>query len=475
MQIGNRFRLYPTREQEQILFRWIGCQRFIYNSKVGEERYFRAFARKSLALVGQHGPVDQKYAQFIGEDTAWLKDVPSIILRNGAVLWKQAYSRFFRGLGGRPGIHKKTGKQSVWITSEAFRFEPVMGEDCEVMGHKLMLGTKKFPVGEIAMRTHRAFVVPASIHVSVHAGQWFVSFNHDTDVQEPKDEDTAAWLQGFVQDELHSRALGLDRGVVVSLAGSDGQDFDFLDAHQKRLAKYDKSAKRWQRIAARRNKGGRNRNKAHARVARYRQAQANIRREFAHQASHALASDPRYLLYVFEALQIKNMTRSAKGDAENHGRNVRAKAGLNRSILASSWGQTKQYLQYKARRAGKLVVEVPPFHSSQECGQCGHTHPNNRKTQSEFVCQACGHSDNADRNAARVIQARGVHLILSGEWKKKETKKCGILSKKVGRDAPEPAGETLSTPTEFNVRREGGNAFTQGTAMWEAANTSQQL
>ena len=475
MQIGNRFRLYPTSEQAQILLRWIGCQRFIYNNKVREDRYFRTFARKSLSLAGQHIPLDQKYAHFIGEDTAWLKEVPSVVLRNGAVLWKQAYSRFLKGLGGRPGIHKKTGKQAVWLTSEVFHFEPVTDAHGEVFGRKLILGTKKHPIGEVALRAHRLFEAPASIHISVHAGQWFVSFNYDTVTPEPKDEDTAAWLQGFDQDELRGRTLGLDRGVAIPLAGSDGRDFDFLDVHQKRLTKCDRYTKRWQRIAARRARGGRNRNKAHARVAHYRQAQANIRREFAHQASHALAADPRYLLYVFEALKTKNMTRSAKGDAENPGRNVKAKAGLNRGILASAWGQTKQYLQYKARRAGKLAVEAPPFHSSQECGQCGHTHPDNRKTQSEFVCQACGHTENADRNAARVIQARGIHLILSGDWKKKETKKCGITRQKVGRDSPEPAGGTLPTPTEFSVRREAGNRFAQGTSMWEAHATTQRV
>lgn len=120
MQIGNRFRCYPTPAQAQTLLRWIGCQRHIYNAKVGEDRYFRQFARKSLAHAGQHAPIDQQYAQFKTEITPWLAEVPSPVLRNGAVLWKQAYSRFFAKLGGRPTIHKKIGKQSVWLTSELF-------------------------------------------------------------------------------------------------------------------------------------------------------------------------------------------------------------------------------------------------------------------------------------------------------------------------------------------------------------------
>lgn len=403
MQIGNRFRFYPASEQAQTLLRWIGCQRFIYNAKVGEDRYFQSFARKSVALAGQHAPVDQKYAQFIGDETTWLKEVPSVLLRNGAVLWMQAYSRFFCGLGGRPSIQKKYGRQSVWLTNELFEFIPVATENGEIVSHRLMVGTKKFPIGEIKFKAHKAFQVPASIHLSVHASQWYVSFNYDDGVPEPKDEETAAWLQSFERNELSGKTLGLDRGVAIPLAGSDGCDFDFTPAHQKRLAQCNRHAKRWQRIAARRKKGGSNRRQANARVARYQQAQANIRREFAHQTSHVLAGDDRHSLYVFEALKVKNMTRNAKGTLEDPGQNVRQKAGLNRSILSSAWGQTKRYLQYKARRAGKLVVEVPAAYSSQTCSACGHVHQDNRLNQSRFVCQACGHSENADTDRKSVV------------------------------------------------------------------------
>lgn len=95
MQIGNRFRCYPTKIQEQILLQWIGCQRNIYNSKVREDQYYRKFARKSLQHVGQYAPLDQQYSQFKSDLTPYLSEVPSQILRNGAVLWKQSYSRHF--------------------------------------------------------------------------------------------------------------------------------------------------------------------------------------------------------------------------------------------------------------------------------------------------------------------------------------------------------------------------------------------
>ncbi|WP_439673251.1 hypothetical protein [Cupriavidus necator] len=85
----------------------------------GEDRYYRAFQRKTLSLAGKHPPIDQEYARYKDPElTPWLSEVPSQDLRNGAVRWKQAYSRFFQKLGGRPTMQRKNGPQSVWLTSE---------------------------------------------------------------------------------------------------------------------------------------------------------------------------------------------------------------------------------------------------------------------------------------------------------------------------------------------------------------------
>ncbi|MFH4416582.1 MAG: helix-turn-helix domain-containing protein [Neisseriaceae bacterium] len=77
METGFCFRCYPNLQQQTLLLRWIGCQRYIYNAKVNEDRYFRTFAKKSLALTGQFAPIDSKYSHFKTELTPWLKEVPS--------------------------------------------------------------------------------------------------------------------------------------------------------------------------------------------------------------------------------------------------------------------------------------------------------------------------------------------------------------------------------------------------------------
>ena len=467
MQIGNRFRCYPTLAQAQTLLQWIGCQRYVYNAKVGEDQYFRRFARKSLAHTGQFAPIDQQYSHFKTDLTPWLSEVPSQILRNGAVLWKQAYSRYFQKLGGRPSIHKKHGKQAVWLTSELFEFMPVVNRATgDIMGHQLCIGTSKHPVGVLAFKAHKDYKPPASLHISIHAGQWHVSFNCDDGLIEPSEKETTAWLMQFDAPALRAMTAGLDRGVALPLAGSDGQQFDFLPVQVKRLAKQEKHKKRWQKRQARRTKGSGNWVRAKRKVARYQRYGADVRWELAHQTSHTLATDSRYKLFVFEALKVKNMTKKAKPKQDEQGRwlhnGAAAKSGLNKAILASAWGQTMVYLQYKARRQGKLVIEVPAFYSSQECGQCGHIHKDNRVSQSEFVCQSCGHTDHADHNAAKVIAWRGVRQLLAGKGIKKEKKTCRITRQKVGAEGSEPGAEMRPTLGETAVSRLGGNTL----ALW---------
>jgi putative transposase len=442
MQIGYRFRLYPSKQQQATLLKWIGCQRFIYNAKVSEDRYYRGYARKFAS--NEFAPVDQEYSRFIGEETKWLREVPSQVLRNGAVRWRQGYERFFKRLGGRPTIHKKHGAQSAWLTSELFCFED----------GKLVVGKGKFPVGEIAFKAHREFTVPKSIRITAHAGRWYLSFSNDNGEPEYSEEEIASWLQTFTPEELEQRTLGLDRGLVLPVAASNGVNFEFRPIEQKRMRKRAKAIKRFQRrLAKRQCKTSKRRAKLGERIATLHRKNADLRRDFAHQASRKLADDPTAVLYVFEDLKIKNMTASAKGTVEKPGKKVKQKAGLNRSILRSAWGQVKNYLQYKARRQHKLVVAVSPIRSSQECAACGHTHPDNRISQSVFVCQACGNKNNADTNAGCVLSKRGVDLIVSGKSAAK-TKKRVSITKQVRFEEPEPEAQASYARGE-NVSRIG--------------------
>ena len=99
------------------------------------------------------------------------------------------------------------------------------------------------------------------------------------------------------------------------------------------------------------------------------------------------------------------MTASAAGTIEAPGKNVRAKSGLNREILDQGWGEMRRQLAYKLGWSGGVLVAVNPRNTSRRCSACGHTSRDNRTSQANFSCVACGHAMNADVNAAKNILA----------------------------------------------------------------------
>ena len=124
------------------------------------------------------------------------------------------------------------------------------------------------------------------------------------------------------------------------------------------------------------------------------------RKDWAEKVSTGIAQ--RFDTIRVEDLQIKNMTRSARGTRENPGRNVRQKAGLNQGILGSGWGLLVRRLQDKA--PGR-VEKIRPAFTSQRCPACGQVDPKSRESQAVFRCTACGFACHADVNAARNIAA----------------------------------------------------------------------
>ena len=253
MSSGVRFRCYPKGTQVPILSQWIGHQRFIYNSKVDEDKYFRTFRNHSLSMTGQHTPIDQQYSQFKDKDrTPFLYEVPSQILRNGAYRYMLAYSRFCQGLAGRPARRKKYGRQTVMITNELFQFVPtgrtIKTKDGDVTEHKLIIGTPKFPVGELKFKAHRPYSIPKTITVSRHNGEWHVSFNYAEDFsgdkQEPMSEEKLIeYFSGLTLEELDSITVGGDRGVAIPMATSSGVNYDFTEIEKDHLAKATKQRK----------------------------------------------------------------------------------------------------------------------------------------------------------------------------------------------------------------------------------------
>lgn len=453
MKTGFKFRCYPSAAQQKLLLRWIGCQRFIYNAKVSEDKYFRTFAGKSLSLVGMLPDKDQTYQQFKSDLTPWLSEVPSQVLRIGATRWMQAYSRFFKGISARPKNKRNVGRQSMWLTSDLFTFREEGGS------YRLSVGTKKFHIGDIGLHAHRDHPAPKSIFLIVEHGKWFVSFCSLEEESLLSPEEIAKELSQLGEAELHAVTEGFDRGVLIPLCGSNGGHFNFSNVQKDRLRKKEKARSRWQRKMARRTKGSQGWRKAKFRAGACHQYGSHVRFDFAHKTSRAIVSkdNPHVRLLVFEKLSLKGMTKKPKAKQDSSGRWVRngakAKARLSSAILSSAWGSILSFTRYKALRANKLVIEVPAHHTSQECSRCGYTHKENRQSQAFFLCLRCEHTANADDNASQVIAKRGVGVILSRGFKASTKKNTMRMRKKVGVVCSEPLLEKAQTLGEIMVSR----------------------
>ncbi len=118
---------------------------------------------------------------------------------------------------------------------------------------------------------------------------------------------------------------------------------------------------------------------------------------------------------MLEDLKVANMSKSAKGTIEEPGTNVKAKSGLNKSILDQGWAEFKRQLDYKLEWLGGLLVLVDPKNTSRCCPECGHTSKDNRTTQADFACVECGYRENADFVGALNVLRAGHAQLACGD------------------------------------------------------------
>jgi putative transposase len=214
------------------------------------------------------------------------------------------------------------------------------------------------------------------------AGRWHIAFAHVPDpITGPGD----------------GSVVGIDRGVAVSAALSTGELLHapgLTPGQSKRL-------KVLQQRLARTKRGSNRGDKTKRAIARLKARERDRRKDWIEKTTTDLAR--RFDVIRVEQLDVRAMTRSARGTVEQPGVRRTQKRGLNRAIRRSGWGQLVARLQHKA--FGR-VEQIPAAYTSQRCSACGHVAPGNRKSQAVFECESCDVGRcNADVNAARNIAA----------------------------------------------------------------------
>lgn len=407
---GFKAKIYCDEDQRTTILHWISGARFLYNQKVAEDRYLRTFARKYLP-VNTYPEIDNKFSHFKSGHGEWLKEIPSQILRASVNKWYDSYQRFFKKLGGRPTFQKKSKGGDIVLDKDCFKFVR------ETNSHLyLFVGQKRNNVGIIKVKKAKDLKdLSKAKQIRISYRQRVLSLSLVTG---EKDDyisyanESLAFVAQKTLKELYIETLGGDRGITTALETGE-KSYD-LDACRKlRIKNKERYIKRYQRQLARQTKGSKRREKTREKLQKAFSYISNVREDFSHKTSHALVKSDAKIL-ALENLPMVRMTKSAKGTKKKPGKNVKAKSGLNRSILSKGWGSLASKIQYKCQKFFKVLVKINPAYTSQMCSSCGHIHPENRSGKN-IRCLSCGFQYDADKNAATNIRMISVALIHLGQ------------------------------------------------------------
>ncbi len=387
----HRVRLYPTAAQERRLGFMLHATRHLYNAALQERR--DAYRMRGVSVMGR-----MQYAEL----TALRAEEPGIaaVYREcqDAVLHRLdlAMQAFFRRCkrGETPG-YPRFRAAARWKQLEFPHGDRALKFDAAQKGVRVPgVGTLPLRKGRAVPAFGRAFVVEKN-------GRWYAVFECE---REPE------------ALSANGKVLGVDRGVHVLAATSDGEliaNGRFADRHRRVVSGHARALD----AATEKDVRGRCLNRrdpkriaAAQRLARAKEREANARLDALHKAANRIVVSADTI--ALEVLNVRGMTRSAKGTIEKPGRNVAAKRGLNRAMLDAGFGKLRTLIVEKAARAVRQVVSVDARYSSQTCAACGGVDSKSRRRR-RFVCVSCGWQCHADVAAALEVRRRAQLALMS--------------------------------------------------------------
>jgi putative transposase len=372
-----KYRLYPTPKQEQTLLFVLRRCRHLYNSALEERRTFYQMRCKSLGYTQQAAELSE-----IKEAFPAYQDIHSQVLQDVLRRLDKAFVAFFRRIrnGEKPGYPRLEARGPLRLVHlPPIRLlptwegaHPLQDRRPEVRVHRELQGTIK------------------TVTIKRDVNHWYITFSCEVEEEAlPPCEE----------------AVGIDLGLLHLATLSTGEAIENPRPFRRGL----KRIKVLQQARDRKKRGSRRRKRAALALARAQRRVRNQRRDFQHQAARALVN--RFGLIVFEDLKITNMSKAPapKPDPEHEGQylpnGASAKAGLNTSIRDAGWGQFQQLCVAKAASAGRRVLFVDPYNTSQLCSGCGHLVP--KELDVRWHSCACGTELDRDHNSAKIILFRG--------------------------------------------------------------------
>ena len=381
---GYKYKLTPNKAQCLLLKQWIGANRCLYNVAL-VQREMTDYREHRLNYGSQASEL-----KVLKKEFPWMKEPPSQTLQQTLRDLDRAFQKFFKGEAKYPKPKKKFQSSGIrFPTPSSIKIVPTESRN---------VGKADLPkIGVLKFRKSREIggeIRSCTISKEAH-DEFYISFLCRVEVPDPV---------------CPSGELGIDRGIVHTLAFSKPlEGVFFQDLPIGKIKKIEEKIAVLQQQMAKKVRFSNNWRKLKSKVSRCHSQIARIRHDFLQKVAVRIAKS--HGLVVIEDLKTKNMSKSASGSLDSPGRMVAQKSGLNRAILRQGWYKFQVMLEHKVTENGGVLLKVSPKNTSRECNQCGYIDSKNRSDQSTFCCGKCGHTENADINAAKTILARGTRVL----------------------------------------------------------------
>jgi len=365
-----KVRLYPTKDQAELMDKHFGCCRYVYNWALEKKIAYYTDHKKGLGWVAISALLTKHK-----KEKEWLGEVSNIALQQAIIDLESAFSHFFRKNNKFPKFKsKRSCKNSYRIVSRI-----------RVEGKTLTLPK----LGKVKFKDRFKFQDHYDLRnatVSRSAGKYYASILYENGLIEPAPKPVSS-----------ETMIGIDLGLIHYATLSNSTKID----NPRNLAKsLDYLAKAQQNLS-RRTKASKNYNKQRAKVARIYEKVNNRRKDFLHKLVNNLVENQDYGSFAIEDLSIKTLMQ--KGQTH-----------MSRAIGDASWYTFRQILEYKAKEAGKQVVTMGRFDASSKTCTCGVVNQELGLGDRVWTCSACGTTHDRDTLAARNIVTFALTKLANG-------------------------------------------------------------
>lgn len=367
-----KYRIYPNKQQEELIQKTFGCVRFVYNQCLAYKIDKYKNEKVSLSRIDCNNYKNR----VLKKEYEWLKEVDKCALDNAVINMDSAYQKFFKEHAGFPKFKSKHNNRKSYTTNCMYN-NGGKYKTIEVNFHNNKIKLPKLKWVKAKLSRNLEGKIKSTTISQEPSGKYFVSVLVETE---------------HIPIESTGCMVGIDLGIKDLLITSDGEKFENIHTTKK----YEKKLAREQRRLSRKVKGSNNWNKQRIKLARVHEKIRNTRVDNLHKISHKLISENQVI--VSEELSVSNMVK-------NH--------NLAKSISDCGWYELTRQLQYKTDWNGRQYIKIGRFvKSSQTCHVCGYV---NQETKDlavrEWTCPECNTYHDRDVNAAINILNEGLRML----------------------------------------------------------------